>query len=146
MNQAQLPEIRKEVVIDLTEYGKQGTIKMARPDFYHLSAVQNTALSVIISSDDMERANRMDPIQKDKFIKDIMTGNMYTMQLITTLGYITEAPFHLNDLKRNLTLDFDAFMSFMTQPIYNRLKEAVDELEKGSPLPQSTASVQSTSE
>lgn len=147
MEQA-LPQIRKHVEIDLAEYGKTGKIVLSKPDFGRGLAVENTTMSVVLTSEEIKKIRTLSPEARDNLINERVAENIIVMQLVSILGHIEEAPFHLNNYRRVFKLDFESFIEFMEgcdkyQELYDRLVSEVNSIDSDSPLPEQTDTVQS---
>lgn len=131
-----------EKTIDLREYGIEGSITVSAPTFRRRTALQNTVIPYTMTKEEKDKLDTIrDPALRKEYLDTLRMdtpAQFATIQAITVLAYVVNAPFHLSDCKSEMLLDVDSFFDFLDgangDKIYSALIRAVDDLGVVDPL------------
>ena len=114
---------------------EKGNIVMEAPDMWRGSALSNSIYSYILTDDDLLALNDMKTDEeRDRFIKLRTLKKGYTTMQLTVLSYVTTAPFHLNDYKKEPILDLESFIESIDAKIFAEMVEKMKEIGMIDPL------------
>ena len=113
----------------------KGKIVLEMPDMYRQTALSNAMYTYMLTDDELLQMNEIaDPEERERFMKVRSLKKGYTMIQLTVLSYITSAPFHLNDYRKEPMLDLESFLDFVDKDLFMKLFKKTTEIGTIDPL------------
>ena len=113
----------------------KGNIVLEEPDMFRKSALSNSMYTYIFTDEDLDKINEMkDDGERDRFMKFKSMRMAYTVSQLTSLSYITSAPFHLNNYEKEPILDLKSYLEFLDEDIFSEILAKIKELGLIDPL------------
>lgn len=114
---------------------KDGKIVMEMPDMYRQTALSNSMYSYILTDEELLQMNEITDVEeRERFMKIRTLRKGYTTIQLTVLSYVTSAPFHLNDYRKEPILDLEAFLDYIDKDSFMQMVEKMKELGSIDPL------------